>query len=174
MKRDNRIWVPNGSADYPVNLVDTVRQNSLPGVFTAPGMTTPCHLWLGEFSGNSGYGQVEFKISDHGHRCKMGTHVLMLRDDRDGEPLAFYEVASHLCDVRSCNNPRHLTVATRRGDGHMRSLRGPAASPMRLVMQRETEAQIELRQHFRIRVPQYLVNRARQFNMLHLLEGAIL
>jgi len=133
-------------------------------------MKDACWLYLGSISGNSGYGQIEYRL-DKNVCCKMGVHVLMLRA-ATMQTIPLYHQANHLCEVRSCANPDHIYIGTQERNMNDMVARGCARDQGTLIM--ECSAQIHLRKAMGKPIPRYYQKMAKLFKFDHILEGASL
>jgi hypothetical protein len=169
--KDKRYWISNKRAIFTPALVEKVELDLLPGVLHVPRMRDTCWLYLGSISGNSGYGQVEYRVGDHPNICcKMGIHVLMLRHHKlEDCALPVDYQANHKCEVRSCANPRHLYCGNQSTNMEDLWTRGAALDQGLLAM--EVEAQISIRKAMSRPIPRYFRTQAKRLGMGRILNG---
>jgi hypothetical protein len=163
MSSDKRVWISNGALEIEPEHYFGIMNHIVKGVFFVPGQQDACWLWMGGISGNSGYGQLEFGL-DTNLRCKMGTHVLMLRHFVMGDRQIDkgYQV-NHRCDVRSCVNPAHLYAGTQLDNGDDRHWRGSSVD--RKLLHKEVSAQIGLRKMLKLEIPTFYKREAARLNI---------
>jgi hypothetical protein len=156
---------------YLPALVERVELSLLPGVLHVPRMRDACWLWLGDISGNSGYGQVEYRVNGSENVCcKMGVHVLMLRHHKlDDCALPGDLQANHKCEVRSCGNPRHLYAGN--PSTNMEDLWTRGAAIDQGLLAAEVEAQISLRKAMCKPIPKYFRTQAKRLGMGSILDN---
>lgn len=168
MKRDKRIWISNKTVKIPDGLVEAVELDLIPGVFHVPRMKDACWLYLGGISGNSGYGQVQFQLTEN-VVCKMGVHVLMLRAAHGGKRILADYQANHKCEVRSCANPRHIYAGSR--SANMEDLWSRGAARDQGILAQEVEAQISIRKAMCRPIPLYFQREAKRLGFDHIFKG---
>ena len=77
-------------------------------------ITSPCILCSGS-SSSSGYKIFTAKNKDLGYSIKVGSHIvafLLFKGPRENLQV------QHLCAVKYCSNPQHLTLGNHKQNGH--------------------------------------------------------
>lgn len=91
--------------------------------WSIPEPNSGCWLWVGSI-GNSGYGKTRF---DHNH--DVGAHRASYLGFRG--PIPDGMCVLHSCDVRSCVNPNHLFLGTKKENSVDMVRKGRNYSPSR-------------------------------------------